>query len=96
MSGVFDQRRAGRDAPPPEQELEERRHSNASLSPTEHDSDFAPENESGGEKRREMELARTMSIAETLSLPREIIFVAIVCSAQLLTRKLRHSTCVYT
>jgi hypothetical protein len=68
------------------QELEEepRRHSNASLSPTEHDGDVVP---SEGKEGNEMELARTKSIAETLSLPREIIFVAIVCSAQLLTRK---------
>ncbi|KAF1975703.1 MFS general substrate transporter [Bimuria novae-zelandiae CBS 107.79] len=33
-----------------------------------------------------MELKRTTSIAETLSLPREIIFVTIVCSAQLLAQ----------
>lgn len=68
---------------------EARRHSNASLSPTEHDGDSV-RNE--GEHGHEMDLARTMSIAETLSLPREIIFVAIVCSAQLLTRKTSSST----
>ena len=63
---------------------EARRHSNASLSPTEHDGNSVPDE---GDKGYEMDLARTKSIAETLSLPREIIFVAIVCSAQLLTRK---------
>lgn len=43
---------------------------------------------SGKNNEYPLELARTKSIAETLSLPREIIFVAIVCSAQLLTREL--------
>jgi hypothetical protein len=33
-------------------------------------------------------LARTNSIAETLSLPHEIAFVAIVCMAQFFTRRL--------
>lgn len=58
-----------------------------SRSPTEYDepvdSDFA----SPEEKTNDMNLARTVSIAETLSFPHEAIFVAIVCSAQLATRE---------
>jgi hypothetical protein len=87
MPQSISEKRADQGAPEnmfEKEEEESRRHSNASLSPTEHDSDSVP---SEGEKENGMELARTKSIAETLSLPREIIFVAIVCSAQLLTRK---------
>jgi hypothetical protein len=57
-----------------------------SLSPTENEEALAS-NSPDQEKKGTLELARTKSVAETLSLPREIIFVAIVCSAQLLTRK---------
>lgn len=66
---------------------QQKRHSDVSLSPTESDSESAQGESDGENRENEMELARTKSIAETLSLPREIIFVAIVCSAQLLTRK---------
>ncbi|KAL5370880.1 hypothetical protein PMIN06_012823 [Paraphaeosphaeria minitans] len=81
MSGYVSEERADEDGPG--NMFGTRRHSDASLSPTERDGDALP-NE--GEKGNKMELARTKSIAETLSLPREIIFVAIVCSAQLLTQ----------
>lgn len=71
-------------------EVGQRTHSNASLSPTNHDGDSVPND---AEKVDGMDLTRTKSIVETLSLPREIGFVAIVCSAQLLTRKtVFHST----
>jgi len=87
MSGILDESRAELDTPDDKELEQPRRHSNASVSPTEYDGDddVAPEHEAG--ERNEMELARTKSIAETLPLWREIIFVAIVSNAQLLTRK---------
>jgi hypothetical protein len=57
-----------------------------SLSPTENEEALAS-NSANQEKEDTLELGRTKSVAESLSLPREIIFVAIVCSAQLLTRE---------
>ena len=36
---------------------------------------------------QELDLVRTKSIAETLALPHEVAFVAIVCMAQFFTRK---------
>jgi hypothetical protein len=65
----------------------QKRHSNASLSPTERNSECRRCESDAESQENEMQLARTKSVAETLSLPREIIFVAIICSAQLLTRK---------
>ncbi|KAK3208605.1 hypothetical protein GRF29_77g1274899 [Pseudopithomyces chartarum] len=64
----------------------QRRHSNASLSPTERNSECGRCESDAESQENEMQLARTKSVAETLSLPREIIFVAIICSAQLLTQ----------
>lgn len=52
------------------------------------DQDIPPTSSSSNvEKADPLELTRTKSIVETLSLPHEIVFVAIVCSAQLLTRE---------
>lgn len=58
-----------------------------SWAPTEHDDPIKSELAGPEDKANAMDLTRTMSIAETLSFPREAIFVSIVCSAQLATRK---------
>ena len=65
----------------------QRSHSSASLSLTEYNSERARRGSDAESQQNEMQLARIKSVAGTLSLPREIIFVAIICSAQLLTRK---------
>jgi len=60
-----------------------------SVSPTKPDDtpdDTRPSSSENNDKAQPLDLTRIESIADTLSLPREIIFVAIVCSAQLLTR----------
>jgi hypothetical protein len=40
-----------------------------------------------GEEKEQLEMAKTKSIAETLSLPHEIAFVTVICMAQFMTRK---------
>ncbi|KAF2269522.1 MFS general substrate transporter [Lojkania enalia] len=54
--------------------------------PTMSDTTNSPTETDEAAKDDPIELTRTKSIAETLSLPREILVVAIVCSAQLLTQ----------
>lgn len=71
---------------PIQEEVEESPRRNASQSPTAHDVPLASSS-LDEPKDDALELSRTKSIAETLSLPHEIAFIATVCSAQLLTRE---------